>query len=425
MRFSIVTMKGKLVSLFIVFALLFFSRAFSQSTFPVKLMCWNLLNYPDASNAAADTTLRHPFYRAVIQYEAPDILVTEENTSLTATTWFLNSVMNVNGTTYSRGYFINGFDTDNEIYFKTAAFSFVSNTAIHTDVRDINEFKLVHILTGDTIRIYAVHLKASAGSPNDAQRASEVDSLRQVTNLLNPGSNFIVCGDFNIYGDYEPAYQKLLQNNINDDGNFIDPITMTGTWHNYAYRAFHTQSTRVSGFGGGASGGLNDRFDMILFSTAIHLNASGIGYVAASTTPVGNDGNHYNDDINLMPNTAAPSNVINALYNASDHLPVYAIFNFTNPTGMASMEYNSIRLDVFPDPARDHFIVSCTSVISLKVMLKITDMLGRDVMKLAETQLLPGTYEFPVMKKFSPGIYDVILKGEEWQLTKKLLIYQE
>src|SRR5437016_4706380 len=205
-------MKNKLLFLLFLSIFIFEGHLFSQS-FTVKLMCWNLLNYPDVTNTAADTTLRHPFYRAVIQYEDPDVLVTEENTSTPATTWFLNSVMNANGNNYSKGSFINGPDTDNEIYFKTSAFTFVSNTPIHTNLRYISEFKMVHIATGDTVRIYAVHLKASSGSPNDLQRASEVDSLRKVTNMLPSGSNFMVCGDFNIYGDYESAYQELLQDN--------------------------------------------------------------------------------------------------------------------------------------------------------------------------------------------------------------------
>ena len=386
-------------------------------------MCWNLLNYPaTGASTSADTALRHPFYRAVIQYAVPDILVTEENTFSTGTTWFLNSVMNANGNVYSKGTFIDGWDTNNEIYFKTASFTFVSNTPIRTDVRDISEFKLVHLLTGDTIRIYAVHLKASSGNPNDLQRADEVDSLRKVTNLLPPGSNFIVCGDFNIYGDYEPAYQKLLQNNLNDDGNFIDPITMTGVWHNYFYRSYHTQSTRTTSFGGGATGGLNDRFDMILFSTAIQQNTSGISYVASSTIPVGNDGNHYNDDINLMPNSAAPSIVINALYNASDHLPVFAQFNFSQPNGIASLEKNSFHFSVFPNPASDKFMVAFELHKTQKIMLKVIDILGKEVLLIEDAELPSGEYQYPVKKNLAVGIYLTRLMTGETELVQKLII---
>src|SRR5438128_1157571 len=134
-----ICLRMKKKSLLIIISFFLISPiGFSQS---VKLMCWNLLNYPDVNNPTSDSTLRHPFYRTVVEYEHPDILVTEENTSSSAPTWFLNSVMNANGNTYSKGTFINGPDTDNEIYFKTSDFYFISNTAIRTDLRYISEFK--------------------------------------------------------------------------------------------------------------------------------------------------------------------------------------------------------------------------------------------------------------------------------------------
>ncbi|MCH7774911.1 MAG: hypothetical protein IH784_10995, partial [Bacteroidetes bacterium] len=55
---------------------------------------------------------------------------------------------------------------------------------INTALRDINEFVLIHNASGDTIRIYSLHLKASQGSTNEQKRAAEVDSLRKVTDAL-------------------------------------------------------------------------------------------------------------------------------------------------------------------------------------------------------------------------------------------------
>ncbi len=301
-------------------------KGFTQQEDQVKLIAYNLLNYPDLADSTADTTLRNPYYRTIMADANPDILVVEEVTSPGGLTGFLSHVMNASATTYSAGTFINGADTDNGILFKSAKFHFVSNTRIKTDLRDINEFKLVHLLSGDTVRIYAVHLKASAGTSNEAQRALEVDSLRKVTNILSPGSNFIVCGDFNFYNNTETAYVKLLDST--NTGYFIDPITMTGTWNNSVYAARHTQSTRKSvSLGGGSTGGLDDRFDLILYSKAIG-QAGGMSYVANSEIPYGNDGHHYNDSVMSMPNTAVPPAVAVALYNASDHLPVVAYFKF-------------------------------------------------------------------------------------------------
>jgi endonuclease/exonuclease/phosphatase family metal-dependent hydrolase len=192
----------------------------------VKIMTYNLLNYP-----GTDTTTRHPYYRTVIRNSNPDILVVQEMTSQSGMNGFLSNVMNAAGNTYSAGTFIDGPDSDNGIFFRTSKFIFITNTPIHTELRDISEFKVIHVnYPLDTLRIYSVHLKASPGSANEQQRAREVDSLRKVTNILPAGASYIVVGDCNIYGSTEPAYIKFLQVNINNTGHFLDPIpNMTGS----------------------------------------------------------------------------------------------------------------------------------------------------------------------------------------------------
>jgi len=134
---------------------------------------------------------------------------------------------------------------------------------------------LVHTASAETLRVYAVHLKASDTSTDRAKRAAEVACLRQVTDQLPEGKYFMVVGDFNIYGSTEPAYQALLQDNTTDDGNFIDELNLSGTWNSEAYAQYSTQSPRIRSFGGGATGGMDDRFDMILSSRG--LNGGG-GY---------------------------------------------------------------------------------------------------------------------------------------------------
>ena len=294
---------------------------------PIKLMAYNLLNYPNGGALTSDTTIRNAAYRVTMQAAQPDILVVEEMNSPIGVNIILNSVLNVNQATYSAGAFNDGPDSDNAIFFKSNLFSFVSNTPIRTALRDISEFKLIYLPTNDTIRIYAAHLKASSGASNEALRAAEVDSLRKYTNALPANSKFWVVGDFNFYSTNEAAYQKLLQVTANAEGEFYDPLTLTGVFNNPTYSLYHTQSPRVRAFGGGATGGLDDRFDFILYSKAIK-NSSGVSYQSNSTVAYGNDGNHYNDSINRMPNTAVTQAVANALHDGSDHLPVMATFIF-------------------------------------------------------------------------------------------------
>jgi endonuclease/exonuclease/phosphatase family metal-dependent hydrolase len=347
--FLVVEYKGclhlrRIVFLLIVLSCFTLRESRGQTQDTIKFLSYNLLNYPSAGGGyAADTTTRHPHYRTIMNDIDPDILVVQEMNSQTGVNGFLSHVLNATTNTYSAGPFIDGYDTDNGIFYKSDKFHSVTNAAINTELRDISEFKLVHTLSGDTIRVYSLHLKASSGSSNEAQRAREVDSLRKVTNALPAGSNFIVCGDFNIYGSTESAYQKLLQNTGGNEGHFIDPITMTGSWGQASYSVYHTQSPRTRAFGGGSTGGMDDRFDLILYSEALSTNG-GIKYVANSQIAYGNDGNHYNDSINDPPNTAVSVAIANALHYASDHLPVKSLFTFEYNTGAPPTDFGIVAV---------------------------------------------------------------------------------
>ncbi len=393
----------------------------------VKIMTYNLLNYP-----GTDTTTRHSYYRTVIRNSNPDILVVQEMTSQSGMNGFLSNVMNAAGNTFSAGTFIDGPDSDNGIFFRTSKFIFISNTPIHTELRDITEFKIIHVnYPMDTLRIYSVHLKASTGSANEQQRAREVDSLRKVTNSLPAGASYIVVGDCNIYGSTEPAYIKFLQVNINNTGHFLDPIpNMTGTWNNIIYRQYHTQSPRVRAFGGGATGGMDDRFDLILFSPSVSINGR-IVYTANSLTPYGNDGNHFNDSINKRPNTAVPDSVADAIHYSSDHIPVYAIFVFGNPIGITTIGNEipkAYKLDQnFPNPFNPSTVIrfSVPPAIgkSANVRLQIFDNLGKFISTAANHHLQPGVYEYKWdAGGYASGVYYYRLEAEGFVQTRKMLL---
>lgn len=387
----------------------------------VKIASYNLLNYP-----GSDASIRNPLFRTTISSMNPDILVVQEITSQAGVNGFLSYVMNYGGNVYSAGTFIDGPDTDNAIFYRTSVFIFLGNTPIKTALRDINEFKLVHITTQDTLRIYSVHLKASTGTANELSRAAEVDSLRKATNNLPNGSNFIVCGDFNIYGSNEPAYQKLLETTSGNNGKFNDALNMSGTWNNSIYKAHHTQSTRVRSFGGGATGGLDDRFDLMLYSDAVKY-PGGITYVINSLTPYGNDGNHFNDSINRMPNTAVTQEVANALHYSSDHLPVYSLFAFETQVSITPVnselpkEYKLHQN--YPNPfnpvTRFRFDIPRSTYVEIEVYA----LSGRVVSRLINEYMKAGTYEMPFnAENLTSGIYFYRIKAGEFTETKKMML---
>lgn len=385
----------------------------------IKLVSWNLLNWPNASDLVNDTTTRCPYYRAVMQAMEPTLVVTMENQGTTSVPWFLNQVLNVNTNAYRQAVYINGPDSNNGLFYLDSVFQFVSNTPIETALRDINEFKLVHRPTGDTLRIYAVHLKASSGSVNEQLRSAEVDSLRKVTNALPAGSDFIVCGDFNIYGDYEAAYQKLIQDNPTDDGHFVDPLSMSGIWNDPAYSFYHTQSTRSTQVGGGASGGLDDRFDMILYSEAV-ATAGGIYYIPGSLEPFGNDGQHFSRSINWGTNNAVSAALADALYWSSDHLPVSALFEFgSNPTVAEVIAEEA--LEVFPNPSRGEFFVRLKIPVHSPVAWQLLDASGRII-----TSGVSDSAEFRVEDasdgRIAAGLYELLLNFDNRRISKPLSV---
>lgn len=410
-------MHKKLFRLVIIF-IFSFSFLYGQSNHII--MSYNLLNYP-----GIDTTIRNPHFRTIFTSIQPDILVVQELQSLAGVNGFLNNVLKTVSSDYAAGVFIDGFDSDRAIFYKTEHFTFISNTPIRTALRDINEFKVLHKITQDTLRIYAVHLKASSGTDNEQKRLAEVTELRKVTDLLPASAYFIVLGDFNIYRSDEPAFIKLLDKSTS--GYFIDPLNLNGIFNQSAYAPYHTQSTRTRSFGDGSTGGLDDRFDMILISQSVK-DSGGVTYVINSTRPYGNDGNHYNDSINRPPNAAVGQLVADALHYASDHLPVIASFKFDIPVSVdyeftASVPGEYVLNQNYPNPFNPVTVISYSLSLYSAVSLKVFDVLGREVAVLVNEEKLPGTYEVDFNAVDLPsGVYMYRIQFGSFIETKKMLL---
>lgn len=392
-KISMYSINKKLISFLIIKLLLFVAVVNSQDT--AKIMTYNLLNYNGS-------TIKDQSFRKVINYVKPDIIVTEETISQSAVNNFVSNVLNYYSPgLYTAGTFLNGYDTDNAIFFKSSKFTFLYNFAIQTTLRTINLFGLVHTATGDTLKLFAVHLKASNTTSDQQQRLSEVNVLRNFTNTLPLNSEFIVLGDFNIYTSLEPAYLRLLQVDAGVEGHFIDPLNLTGTWNQSSYSSYHTQSTRTRALSdSGSTGGLDDRFDMILNSKAM-TEEGRIKYIPGSLKPVGNDGNHYNDSINKRPNNAVPDSIADALYYGSDHLPVTALYKFDVNTISVSNNTTSIpgkfRLyQNYPNPFNPETKIKFDLPADFRGIaeLKIFNSAGKEIDMPVNEYLNSGSYEY-------------------------------
>jgi len=299
-----------------------------------RIMSYNSLNFngEDADRAA--------YFAQIVQSVNPQVLMLQESITQAGVDLLLDAISEVDGD-YEAATFVNGYDTDNILFYKPYAVTLVDQGVIETALRDINEYELE--IYGQPFYIYSCHLKASTGY--EEQRLAEVTLLRNHLNTLPAGSEFAIGGDMNFYTSTEPAYQKFIASESNNNGRSFDP-SLAGNWHDNAqFAAVHTQSTRDVSIGdGGSTGGMDDRFDFLFLSYAMN-DGEGVEYIEDTYTPYGNDGNHLNDAVNAGTNTAVSEEIADALYYASDHLPIFA--DFTTVAGDFDVNILAYRIEEY------------------------------------------------------------------------------
>lgn len=340
----------------------------------ITINTYNLLNFEDEPS-----NMRSPYFREVFLEFPADIVVVQELIEGGAAAMFRDSVMLPVNPDFAMAPFISSFDTDRCLYYDSTKFDLLETDKIDTELRDIQQYLLEHKSSGRAFYVFTLHLKATSGDA--AQRKREIDSLRKVTDAIPDSIPFVVAGDFNIYNEGEAGYNALLD--MSNPGYFIDPLqdSLSSTWNNSGNAPFHTQSTRTSSFGGGSTGGLDDRFDMILYSATIG-SGERMSYVDGSTVAIGNDGAHYNDAIADPPYTIITEEMADALHQASDHLPLEAKFVFhwmeDEDTTVVDTTINAIsgtqipELNLYPNPVDDRLSIEAEGME--KVIL--TDMSG-------------------------------------------------
>ena len=305
----------------------FAALALAPSAYALRILDYNVLNYPGTTGPARD-----PFFRTVIQPLAPDLIVGEEMTSQAGVTEFLNSLNVMEPGQWAALPFIDGNDTDCGLFYKPSKFTALGQWYFYPN--SANLLRLVHVYrvrpvgyasNASDIRLYALHLKASTGF--ESQRLAECVGLRDSINAVPPGTHCFAIGDFNFYTGTEPGLTKMLESQADNDGRLYDPLGYQGIqWQdNTAIQPAWTQSpckTGDTGCASGAStGGLDDRFDLIL-PTLNWNDGQGYELVSGSYVSVGNDGLHHNNSIQDPPTIPEGAAYATALHTVSDHLPL-------------------------------------------------------------------------------------------------------
>lgn len=329
-------------SLLLAFAIAFLlsgiglpKRSYGQDTLTV--MQYNLLyygeynsfcTYQNNSINAKDSNLK-----VIVDHVQPDILgVNEIGAGEAITQRILNNVLNVDEPErYARATFTNRSNASitNMLYFDQQKFILHDQKAIVNIIRDINIYTLIYkdealAQGGDTtfLNCVVVHLKAGSSSSDQQTRASETQAIMSFLENNEVRGNVLFMGDLNINASYETSYEQLTTD-APEGFRFFDPVDQPGTWYNNPQKAlYHTQSPRTTYHDCFVSGGLDDRYDFILASSTIMSGQLGLKYLEDSYNTLGQDGQRFNLNLLDPVNESAPEEVIQALYDMSDHLPV-------------------------------------------------------------------------------------------------------
>ena len=303
----------------------------------LTVMQYNLLYYGATTDFCTSSNnninKKDEYLKTIINHTRPDIMsVNEMSNSQAVQQHLLDQVLNTGGIYYYRKADFKAVAESqivNMLYYNSNKLVLKNHLIVQSFVRDIDLYELYYrsndLENGDTAFIICVvgHLKAGTGSSNENYRKIMAENTMDFLQDYNEDANYLLMGDFNLYSAGEPAYQEFLYYS-NPTLRFRDPIEAYGNWHsNFTFRNMHTQSTSANSNGCKSGGGADDRFDFILTSASVIEGRQSVKYIDESYRTIGQDGNHFNTSINALPaNTSVPYDVLSALYENSDHLPV-------------------------------------------------------------------------------------------------------
>lgn len=401
-----------------IFLFAFLCSVLLQAQDTVRVMHYNLLYY-GVNNSFCNQTnnnlqLKNASLRKIIAHVSPDIFtVNEISSNPIYHQMILDSILNINGETrFKRATLTNysGTSIVNGLFYDSWRFGIAKEYALTGGDRDINFYKLYYKSpeldwSSDTVflTVIVAHLASGSDAASQAKREAEANIvMNHLATLPNP-HNYLFQGDFNLYTSAEPCFQKIINHPIASI-RLYDPVNKVGAWSdNPTYALYHTQSTHTSTncFVGG---GLDDRFDFIMASLPIITGSYRIKYIQGSYTTVGQDGQHFNKAITDEPvNTSAPQHVIQALYDMSDHLPVYLdLFINQTPAAVDEQSFFTVK---FENPVHNIISLSLYANTHSHAIIRIFDLTGRMVFS-QNIEIIVGKNDFQIpLQNLENGVY--------------------
>lgn len=408
----------------LVFIWIFLFCGFASAQDRLKIAFYNLFEYPQYL-----PTNRAPTLKNILTDIDPDLFMVCELLTEEGADDILYNAMNYDANrNFARAPFIPNQSSDSDmqqlLFYDSDIWELLSTQLLTTNYRDINKYKL-QLLTEDNtepIFVYAfiTHLKSSPGRANRLIRLEMVETLTAHLQYIEPDAYVVFSGDFNLYSSDEEAYQEL----VDDENNivFVDPIDSLGDWHeNEAFSYLHTQSTRVSnvGFGTGAGGGMDDRFDFIMLSENFTEDNLNLKYVTDSYQAYGNNGNCYKKDIkDPSCNGDFLQQTREWLYLMSDHLPV--VLELETSRGLLqtqTIHTTQLTPIISNNPVDNNLRIFIPEVSTNRIFqIEILNTLGASILK---KEIYPTNSEVSIfVDNLSSGLYFVRLSNYPQQTLK-------
>lgn len=254
--------------------------------------------------------------------------------------------------------------------FDTTSVSLLESTPVgagtltHNVVR--GKFRPADTFGESDFYVYSIHLKSGTTGSDATLRGSEAALLRADADSLNEGANVLFVGDFNMKGSSETAYANLT---AAGPAQLIDVGNTPGNWFNDpAFKLLHSQDPQST---------MDDRFD-IQFATSEVFDGLGFEYIASSYHVFGNNGTHTFDGP-ITTGTGASVAVLNALFAASDHLPVVADYQVVVSTPKARITETLGGTKVVEGGLYDTYQVVLDTIPSANVSVTVTPSAQVDV----------------------------------------------
>lgn len=416
------------------YSLLFIScfhfSIFAQDT--LKVMHYNVLNYGGAGGTCLDINAKNTYLKRITDWKKPDIFTVNElvmdmqGGQNTVAKSILDNVLNTNGISKYKRAGDTGIGSQvNMLYYNSDLLHLYDQDFITEDlngnsiVRHIDVYRLYYLNANDTIYLdhFVAHLKAANTTADILERALAAEAVMAYIDNHNTSSNRLISGDFNIKGASEDAFQHFI-NYSSSSIRFNDPINELGEWNNNsAFKNIHTQSTHTTGscF---SSGGMDDRFDFILTSDDIIDGDAGLEYINDSYAAIGQDGNMFNQPVPIAGNAVVNANIAEALYNISDHLPVYMELWADPSTIGIKKSISNTQIFRCNNPIQDFIQLQCKAPIQESYMATLYNLEGLEInqwnilstSRMLDVQNIPsGMYILKISSSSEPWIQSIKL----------------